>query len=415
MRAAVCIQVTGFTPTFFIIIIFLCFVLASTNLENNTLLIPTYKAYSSNEVDGVSLYDVNKTCPLFVISRLGLKGFGDRLEHLIYYMNIARRLQATLIIESSSKDIFSYWQQQDPPHDGASEYLTIMAEFLGVNFSSNLSIIPSLLPSRRINYDDLHRLVTKPNTVKCHTVFESSIESCGPGSHLWCFRYHALTDVVRSIMSTNGSTSGNRVPARKCHEKKKGFSAESKTINIAMHIRNGDICVNFCDEIWHFRMLLDSVLKPLGLHQQDPALYRKVSIYVDSNLKLVEHKKKFPLIQFMSRESEGNSFEHMICRFVTADIYVGSGSSILAMAAFLPVNHPVIFEQTRKTPKKKTDMAMKYLFPVNESIRTKSGKLVTPLSEAIDVLKMSLGSKYPRHNDSPNLTVANASLISSNS
>ena len=327
------------------------------------------------------------------MARLDQNGLGDRVNRLLYSVTVAKRLDATLILETNSHNYLIHRRYGLLRHAGVSEYMSIMKEFLGFNFSSNMSIIQPLLAkkkAKRIHFGDLENLTTKSRAVECETIFESTIESCGPRRDTWCYTaIYGIKEKLKWYRKVHMKT----LPAQKCNEKVLGFSSNSKLLNIHMHIRNGDVCYH-CDEIWYFRYLLNAALNPFGLNESSHDLYDQVNIVVDAENHLSHHASRFPRIQFFSKESKANgSFVQVFCRFATSDVHVGSGSSLDTVGVFFPDDHPVIFEENRHARSSK--VADEYIFTENENIvRLRNGKMITPMHKTVQLLKDSLGLKY---------------------
>ena len=45
-------------------------------------------------------YKINEKCPVFVVCQPSQSGLGDKLEHYVYSMNVAKMYLATLIIDA---------------------------------------------------------------------------------------------------------------------------------------------------------------------------------------------------------------------------------------------------------------------------------------------------------------------------
>ena len=45
-------------------------------------------------------YKINENCPVFVVCQPSQSGLGDKLEHYVYSMNVAKMYLATLIIDA---------------------------------------------------------------------------------------------------------------------------------------------------------------------------------------------------------------------------------------------------------------------------------------------------------------------------
>lgn len=75
------------------------------------------------------LLDFNETCQIFVNGATSTEGIGDQFEHFIFYLNVAKLLNATLIFTGFDHTIISN-------HDSFHEYGHIMNNLLGYNLKN---------------------------------------------------------------------------------------------------------------------------------------------------------------------------------------------------------------------------------------------------------------------------------------
>jgi hypothetical protein len=169
-------------------LIYYCIVLFYTFLQSYSV---KYKIYDPSSIQFWSPSRINPICPVFVVAQIGLSGFGDKLEHYVYSLNIAKLFQATLILDAKS------FINTDPHtrHSGTSDYFKIAKEILGINFYHNITFLTSNYPnlkSRSFNFTFAHKNSEyifnskgkniAPVDIECNTVIYSDVNSC----ELWC-------------------------------------------------------------------------------------------------------------------------------------------------------------------------------------------------------------------------------------
>jgi Nucleotide-diphospho-sugar transferase len=268
------------------------------------------------------------TCSRFVRCNTGIAGFGDQLEHYVYCLHCAVLLRAQLLIESFSvgPDI----------HSSRGEY-TDAAVLLGVNLS--VSSEAAKLPTLFLPYADILEISRNGSAglpLNCNTVVVTDLLSCPELHPPWCdFRptYEALSH-VRWLLRRNNSTS-------LCKASRLGFNRTggSKTVNILLHIRNGDICLQ-CNSSRY----VDNIARTIKLLA---AKFRAV-VSVES-----QHRVNFLNdADFGSASVTYNvnsSLVSFICRVLTADVLITDGSSLpVFVSAFGSPWQPVVFEELRK-------------------------------------------------------------------
>ena len=133
----------------------------------------------------------NASCPKFVLAELGTEGMGDQLEHYLYSLNLAKLLDATLVVDGFvSGALFS-----SRGHSGFSVYRWVAERLLGINMEWNATYVSSVYQPTTISlkYDDVTAAKSKeiaggPTTssllLPCNTMATSSIWDCGSWCHL---------------------------------------------------------------------------------------------------------------------------------------------------------------------------------------------------------------------------------------
>ena len=132
----------------------------------------------------------NASCPKFVLASLGGGGLGDQLEHYLYYMYLAKLLDATLVVDG----FVSGNNLAGGLHSGSNEYGWIAEHLFGINMKFNATYVRALYQPAAISlkYDDVTAAKAKEITggpsassllLPCNTMASSSIYDCGG----WCF------------------------------------------------------------------------------------------------------------------------------------------------------------------------------------------------------------------------------------
>ena len=132
----------------------------------------------------------NASCPKFVLASLGGGGIGDQLEHYLYYMYLAKLLDATLVVDGfvSGNNLLGGL------HSGSNEYSWIAEHLFGINMKFNATYVRSVYQPTTISlkYDDVTAAKTKELTggptassllLPCNNMATSNIYDCGG----WCF------------------------------------------------------------------------------------------------------------------------------------------------------------------------------------------------------------------------------------
>ena len=132
----------------------------------------------------------NASCPKFVLASLGGGGLGDQLEHYLYYMYLAKLLDATLVVDG----FVSGNNLAGGLHSGSNEYGWIAEHLFGISMKFNATYVRSVYQPATISlkYDDVTTAKSKeiaggPTAssvlLPCNHMASSSIYDCGG----WCF------------------------------------------------------------------------------------------------------------------------------------------------------------------------------------------------------------------------------------
>lgn len=340
------------------------------------------RTYSQETYDNWTPYFINKACPIYVVCRAGDGGFGDRLEHYIYFMNIAKLLQATLVYEVIPEECLK--QGHNCGHN-PKEYSFIMSEILGINFTFNSSSLESLrdkttthrisFPEAKILEESIQNGTAK---VMCNSIYESNIYSC---NGQWCptsIDYNFVEN-VKWHLRTNQAVQA-------CSTLKYGFFPSSNEINVVWHIRNGDICLH-CRDVEYIRKIYLMILSSLDMSENESK--RRIQFHIESTDPLPELEQSFPM--FLFHNNQGLFAEH-VCRVLTGDIYISTGSSLVILGAFASINRPIIFEEERKNQHNEV-FKQRHIFPEKDVIWMFNGVPSKTFNEVKSILKSSLAFK----------------------
>ena len=134
----------------------------------------------------------NASCPKFVLAELGSAGMGDQLEHYLYYLYLAKLLDATLVVDGFMNGGF---YNTNALHSGSTEYRWVAEHLFGIPMKWNATYVRSVYQPATIGlkYDDVTTAKSKeiaggPSVssllLPCNTMATSSIKDCDG----WCHR-----------------------------------------------------------------------------------------------------------------------------------------------------------------------------------------------------------------------------------
>jgi hypothetical protein len=311
------------------------------------------------------------------------------MEHYIYSLNVAKLLKATLVLVG--------FQSGPEKHLGRHEYFKA-AQLLGLNFSLNLTYVKDLFKNLTFNtyrFEEVLRKSKAMNSGKekmpCYSAIESDIGSCEGG---WCpltFPNYKFHEEVLWILRNNTAR-------ERCLRKQMGFkgSKSHSSVNVAWHIRSGDICLHCQSADYHSHLLdlLSSAVNGGGGHWGKRG--DGLNVVFESQSPIPDLQAAFPNASF----SSNSSLIASVCTFLTADILVTSGSSMPVVAAFAPPFSPLIFEERRKDNNPQSSAADKWqhhMFTVEEAILMENGRPVLPDEEVMVWVQsvLRLKGKYP--------------------
>eukprot|EP01036_Dinobryon_divergens_P022139 gene22139-30375_t len=271
-------------------------------------------------------FKVNESCPIFAVeSNHGDYGFGDQFERYVHLLNIARLLRATAVPTFNN----------NTGHVGGLEYIKLAQlmninmdlhnEYTKYNISHHFSF--SLNDVERIHAEILSSSNGSSPRLPCHSVVRVTMYDC---NGTWCPFVVKEIHEVKWILKHNFFVSH-------CAKNKIGFKRERGRVNVLWHVRSGDLCIR-CKDPRYF----DALLQQIGSALQSRA---NTVLHIESawNLsELVEHYGGRSLF-FINRP-----IIETVCRMLTADILITSGSSLAYVAAISKGQLPLIMEEMRK-------------------------------------------------------------------
>lgn len=326
------------------------------------LIIVNAYAAKSLSWDGNS---VDPNCPRFVKAELGLQGFGDQINHYYYYLHMAQLLSATLIVEGFESGF----------HVG-QRYYHMISQFLGLKKDLNISSVNQIYNSTGnlkviyLSFPELRSIIQRGELSKfpCNVVLRSNIGDCKTqmrrgkenvqASVLWCLTSQVMNN--QSCLENNSECTFYDFiepllpvlrkyanPRLKCRQMGIGFDNKSDAknvedrINVAWHVRQGDICLHCKDQGYYTRMykLVQQTAKYLT-SKTNP----NINIVVDIEFAKLKSAIHIPGAKIMGQKP----MLETLCRFYTSDIFVTSGSSLSDAVLFAEPFYPVVIEERRK-------------------------------------------------------------------
>ena len=191
--------------------------------------------------------------------------------------------------------------------------------------------------------------------------------------HRWCSNdptYKGLQAVRWKLRSA--------APRERCFARSLGYPPRtaSAPLRVVWHVRTGDVKTNM------------SYFRAFGETLSALADGRPLSIVFESQDELPSDvRASFSAAQF----NTGSPLLDTICRFLTADVLIMTGSSFPAMiAAFAPPWMPVVLEGRRKNRGRYDPHHAHHYFTAEEALLVEDGELLAPFEEARDVFRAML-------------------------
>lgn len=313
-------------------------------------------------------------CPRFVSCQTGTGGLGDQLEQAVYCIYIATLLDADVILDGFLQS----------SHRGGSEYRDAAA-LLGINLRLTVDgarsyfVNPPLSsPPTWITAPEAEALNSDVRSGKkalpCHTLYASDIRTCS-GVDAWCD--------VRPFFNNFDATFFRlrRNDAKQaCLDRGLGFTSrgESNAVHISWHIRTGDICLH-CGDVSFFQRIYSQLLSVSVI-----ARSHVIAFESSHRVEWLDNQSMFSRALFY--HTNQTLFE-TLCRFITADILITSGSSFAPfVAAFLPPLSPIVLEERRKEAGPNEIRFIHHFFQEHEAILMEDGKIADDGPDFITLL-----------------------------
>jgi hypothetical protein len=279
-------------------------------------------------------------CPIYFLCNTGHEGFGDQLEHYVYCSYCAKLLNATVVLDG--------FHGGPSHHHGTGEYREVASLLgLGLDFNLNWSFVEHL-DTVDLSFSQVHSLhdgiVNGSHEQACNILYKSDIQSCPELEIKWCDfmpTYASLKNVLWKLRHANAR--------QKCFERRLGFELSAE-VNIIWHVRVGDRCLH-CDDPRYFTSLYERIT---------PHIFSAHRLVFESQgpVGFLERHESFKSAIFYRNATLMDT----VCRFLTSDILITSGSSLPAfVAAFSPPWSPIVLEERRKEASLDSNMAHHFL------------------------------------------------------
>jgi hypothetical protein len=323
-----------------------------------------------------SLLTVNQTCPRFFLCNTGSSGLGDQLEHYVYCLYVAKLLGATMIVNG--------FQQGPASHHGHGEYRQV-ADLLGVDFGLTLQGVEAAhqldrvdltMPAALLLHAQLANGTQRPT---CNTLFVSDLDGC-PVIH-WCDAMPKYDSLKATLWFLRRNTARNA-----CFDAGLGFPP-AVAVNMVWHVRTGDICLR-CNDVQYYTQLYTRLETVIGA---------RINLVFESQSE-VEFLKREALFKDAVFISDATLMQ-TVCRFLTADVLITSGSALSAFtAAFAPPWSPIVIEERRKEAPDRSSSVAHHFFDDEEAILLEDGQPLLSDFELASLFQSILkGSRRPRH------------------
>ena len=218
------------------------------------------------------------------------------------------------------------------------------------------------------------QLLDGKKVLACNRVIHSHPWSCRKNYHHWCTslkEYTGFEEVRPVLLNLNASESCKRMNLgfnKRIDKDNLMKGDDTSQINILWHIRNGDICVN-CDNTEYFKRISNLLENSLGFKEGSlgklkelrghNGVKKKINLIFESVDKLSDKIiKHYSSASFSSRDN----FLSTICKMMTSDVLVTSGSSLTPLISlFTKPWAPVVFEERKKWIDDKANIKLHYL------------------------------------------------------
>eukprot|EP01036_Dinobryon_divergens_P023414 gene23414-31758_t len=269
-----------------------------------------------------SPFKVNESCPIFAVeSDHSHGGFGDQFERYAHLLNIAQLLKATAVTTFTQVGSHEYIKLARLMNINVD----LQNEYTKYNISHHISF-RSLDEIKKIHTEILSNNGASPR-LPCHSAVRVNMYDCGG---TWCSFLMKEIHEVKWILRNNSFASY-------CAKNKVGFKRERGRVNVLWHVRSGDLCIRckdtgFFDSLVHLiRTAVQSKAQTL-LHFESASNLSEIMEHYGSHASFFINR---PIIE-------------SVCRMITTDILVTSGSSLAYVAAISNTQLPLIMEEMRK-------------------------------------------------------------------
>ena len=310
------------------------------------------KKHTHESMTAWSPYKVSDECPIYVYCQSIDKGFGDKMVWYIYCMNVAKIFEGALLVDPDMWQAVSEdWEGQ--PHKDSEQYYNIAKDIFGIKFQPGTKrFIEELVLERKFSkqiwkfreifdyFEGIRRNGTAFHPIRCNTIIESYVGSCAGSDCTMAVSKYQFIDSVKWVLRSSSNV------RRNCELKNLGFKYDDKMINVMWHIRTGDLCLH-CKDPNYVADVYDYLVELVGLKKKDVKEF--MNTFIESSYALSELSDN---TVGMHLKFTQNKLEESICKFVTSDVYIGSGSSLSSILAFAEENSPIIMEDRRKVLKR---------------------------------------------------------------
>ena len=256
-------------------------------------------------------------------------------------------------------------------HHGSSEY-PLVATFLGIDVVRNLESLKHLrhIAVTVTEAETFHeRLTTKNTDFPCSVYYSSDINSCGK----WCFAFNDFKGkkYIRGFLQRKGIVAKSNCVQKGYH------NFDEDVIQIVWHVRQGDICLH-CTTSYQtklYQQLLPSLKKR--------NIPWNITFESQGDLSFI---KKDPVLN-KSYFIDKSTLVSTICRFLTSNILITSGSSLpTVIAAYSELWNPIIIEEHRK------EGGSLHYFSPDEAVLVEEGNMLISEQEFYQILMIN--TKY---------------------
>lgn len=307
----------------------------------------------------------NKDCPRFLLTDIGHQGLGDQLDHYFYGLYWSTKLKIDLLARLSRGN-----NSHESKPGGHVQILKTILGIKGLSYDWSIDTLQRQIPLRFIhyNYQQLEN-IKSITSIPCGTIITAQIDGCGKTGDKWCWlnyqtHYSKIIWQLRSHHSKENCIALNL-----------GFSipeTHTRILNIIIHLRNGDICLH-CS-LDYFRKILKIVEEVL------PATQKK-ALFIDAAFEMPDEIRQF-LWDNDVNTFIGSSLSDTVCRFLTADILISTGSSFpVTVSMFGLPWTPIVIEEEDKFGNNR------YHYSADSALLMKNGERVSSYDDLFNIVQ----------------------------